>query len=303
MKIYSVFAFLAGLSLLSGSPVFAESTAPSVTEPLPVETPDTGEPAAPASTPPVAEIPPENVRILEPANAQPIGEFTSYYQKKSATIQSVDGTAVNMTYFWFEPETKPAEGQTVPLVLVLHGTQGYAESAYHLIRESVRQPHPAYIIVPTLPQGQRWADPGKLKPVHSLPDAVTLVKKVMAENPIDPVRIYVMGCGTGGTGAYGAAQLYSDLFAAAVPIAATWNPNESDNMKKVALAAFHGSNDEYFKPYNSSDTITMVQGKGGTAFFTLFDGMKHDCNASSIYTPTLWEWLFSQKKAAPAATP
>ncbi|MCM2344932.1 MAG: prolyl oligopeptidase family serine peptidase [Alphaproteobacteria bacterium] len=288
----SVLSFIIGLGLFTSGLSLAQETPAAAPETLPAET-----------TAAAVETIPENVKKLIPANLLPIGEFTSYYKQKSATIESTDGSQVNMTYFWFEPEVTAAEGETFPLVLVLHGTQGYAEPAYNLIRESVRKPNPAYILVPTLPAGQRWADPGKLKPVHSLPDAITLLKKMMAENPIDPARIYVMGCGTGGAGTYGAAQLYSDIFAAAVPIGATWNPKETDKMSTVALAAFHGSEDEFFTHYNSSDTITMVQSHGGTAFFTLFDGMKHDCNAANIYTPALWQWLFSQKKAIPEPTP
>ncbi|QQG35630.1 MAG: hypothetical protein HYS17_08905 [Micavibrio aeruginosavorus] len=294
----SALSLLVGLFIISFSSAYAQEAPP----PSPETLPATMENPAPAETEATLQTD-GDVKILEPANSQPVGSFTSYYKKKSALIKATDGTNINMTYFWYEPETKPADGQTLPLVLVLHGSQGYAESAYHLIKESVRGPYPAYIMVPALPQGHRWADPGKLKPVHMLPDTITLMKKIMMENPIDPTRVYVMGCGTGGTGAYGAAQLYSDLFAAAVPISTTWNHKETDNMNKVAIAAFHGSEDEFFLPFNSSDTITMVQRHGGTAFFTLFEGMKHDCNSANIYTPTLWQWLFSQKKTAAQPTP
>lgn len=291
MKI-STFALITGFSLLASGFTLAEEILPATAEPLAAET---------VQVP--VEAAPENVKTLVPANLMPIGEFTSHYKQKSTVISSANDSSINMTYFWFEPQPAPVEGKTYPLVLVLHGTKGYAEPAYHLIKESVRTPYPAYILVPALPAGQRWADPGKIKPVHSLPDAITLLKKVMTENPIDPARVYVMGCGTGGTGTYGAAQLYSDIFAAAVPIAATWNPKETENMKNVAIAAFHGANDELVKHYNSSDTVTMAQSHGGTAFFTLFDGMKHDCNAPSLYTSTLWQWLFSQKKTIPDPTP
>lgn len=271
----------------------AQETAPEQVHANPFAVPaETVAEPAPAPVTPSA-----SVEVMTPSNPQPLEDYTQYYAQQVATVTSAsDNKKIGLTYFWFPPEQPWAEGAKFPLVLVLHGASGFAEAGRFLITERTRKQFPAFVVVPALPQGRRWADPGKKKPVHALSEAVELIKQLSAENPVDPARIYVIGCGTGGTGAYGAAQLYSDVFAAAVPIAAEWNPNEISNMKNVPIAAFHGNDDKIVPYLSSNDTITMVQHNGGTAFFTKYDQMKHDCSSPRIYNELLWKWLFDQKK-------
>ncbi|MFN3827279.1 MAG: hypothetical protein ACK4NR_06600 [Micavibrio sp.] len=266
-----------------------------------------------------------DAKIWQPLNDKPVKEYTPYYEKRTIILDGNDGTPIQMTYFILSPtidtatatpdagqtpattegETQPpaageeeAPDQTkYPLVVLLHGVDGFAEAGYYLLLESVRKPHPSYVIIPALPRNMRWADPGRLSPTqHAIPQLIQLVEKIKASHPIDPARIYVNGCDMGGIGAFGAAQLYPDTFAAAVPVGATWSPKETSNMHKTALAAFHGTNDQMYSHYNSSDTITMSQQQGGVAYFTLFENMKHECGSPSIYTPQFWDWLYSQKK-------
>lgn len=286
MKI--LIACLAFLSLSFTLPVMAQDAAVKTEHVNPFTNP-----VAPAAAPVAAA---SAVDVMVPANPEPIADYTKYYAKRTATVTSGDKQKA-LTYFWFAPEQPWAEGAKFPLILLLHGASGFAEAGRTLIDESNRKQFPAFIAVPALPEGKRWADPVKLSPAHALPEAVEMVKQVIAANPaIDPKRVYVVGCGTGGTGAYGAAQLYSDVFAAALPFAATWNMNETSNMKNVAIAAFHGEDDEIVPYLPSNDTITMVQQAGGTAFFTKYLFLKHDCNAKQFYTQPMWAWLFQQHK-------
>jgi len=239
-----------------------------------------------------AEAVPE---VLPPANPLPLDKLTQHMSYGTAVVTSGD-TKINMPYFWYPPDQPWAEGATFPLVLVLHGAAGYAEAANALITS--RNLFPAFIVVPALPKGRRWADPGKLTSSHALPETVELVKQFIAKNPaVDPKRVYVVGCDTGGTGAFGAAQLYSDVFAAAVAVAATWSRHETSNMKNVPLAAFHGVDDTVVPLTTSRDTITTVQQAGGTAFFTKFDYMEHECEVPDVYNDRLWGWMFQQKKS------
>ncbi len=241
--------------------------------------------AAPATAP----------AIQVPANPEPLGDFTKYFAKRTAHVTSA-GQPAALTYFWF-PAQQPAEGAKYPLIVVLHNSAGIADAARYLVSETVRKEFPAFVAVPALPEGLRWAESGPVKPTHALSQAVDMVKQILAENPAaDPKRVYVIGCGSGGNGAYGAAEYYSDIFATAVPISATWNPSQSSNMKNIPVAAFHGADDKISSYLVSKDTIIMIQQNGGTAYFTLFDQMGYDCSSPRIYTPQLWAWMFQQKK-------
>jgi|GEM_PF-1631554 predicted peptidase len=253
----------------------------------------------PAPTPaPATTAPATSAAVMAPANPNPMLDFTKYFAQQAATISAADGTQAQLTYFMFAPVVPAAAGTKFPLILVLQDASGEAYAGRYLITETVRNAFPAYVMVPALPANYRWAEPGNPKPTHALSYAVQIIKQLTAMNPaIDSKRIYVIGCGPGGNGAYGAAQLYSDVFAAAVPIAASWNAREVSNMKNVPIAAFHGVNDVTVPLANSSDTIAMVQHDGGTAFFTRYENMAHDCSSDRIYNDLLWKWLFAQKKA------
>ena len=294
LSLFLSLSVLSWPSIAQDTPAPAAPAAAPQTNPFTDAIPATG--AAPETTPAAAPTA-AKIEVFTPANPEPLIDFTKYYARQTATVKSGDHQA-QLTYFTFAPTVTATPGTQFPLVLVLHEASGQAEAGRFLITESVRNIYPAYIVVPALPAGKRWADPGPLKPAHALPEAVELVKQLIAMNPnIDPQKVYVIGCGTGGTGAYGAAQLYSDVFAAAVPIAATWNPHEVSNMKNLPIAAFHGVDDVTVPLNFSSDTIAMVQHEGGTAFFTKYENMAHNCSSERIYNELLWKWLFAQKKA------
>lgn len=272
---------LLATSLLIAFPALAQETTPVHGNPF--TTPETPAPAVQAVKAP-------------PANPLPMGDYTKYYAQQTASV-TLGGQPAEMTYFLFQPERPWAEGARFPLVLVLHDGGGDAPVGNMLIAESVRKKYPAFVLVPALPADKRWRDSGPLKPSHSLSAAIEIMKQVTALHPaVDPARMYVIGCGMGGNGAYGAAHEYADIFAAAVPITAAWNPREIGSMNKIPLAAFHGRDDKIVSHYSSTDTVTSIQQSGGTAYFTAYDNLGHDCKSDRIHNDLLWQWMFSQKR-------
>lgn len=278
------YSSLLAMSLFMVSPVMAQETAPVVNNPFAV-----------TETPPSAEAPAQVIK-LPPENPLPMGDYTKYYAQLTATV-TMDGYPAEMTYFLFQPERPWADGVKFPLVLVLHEGNGEAPVGNMLIEASVRKKYPAFVVVPALPRDKRWRDSGPAKPSHSLSNAVEIVKKLTTLHPaIDTKRIYVIGCGMGGNGTYGMAYEYSDFFAAAVPISAAWNPRDVGNMNKLPIAAFHGYDDKVVSYLSSADTISSIKQSGGTAYFTGYNHLGHDCKSSRIHNDLLWQWMFSQKK-------
>ncbi len=258
---------------------------------------ETAAPPAAAPAPVTSPIAPAVVpAVIPPANPEPLGDYTHYYTRAQAPV-TLNGSPASLSYFLYSPEQPWAAGAKFPLVLALHGAQGLAEAGRRLIGDKTRKAYPAFILVPALPEGKRWRDSGPLKPSHSLSAAIEVLQYVMAQQPaIDPTRIYVIGCGMGGNGAFGAAQYYADIFAAAVAISAEWNDRETSNMAKVPLAAFHFSQDKVTLPYGAMDTVSAVKQAGGTAYFTVHDNVAPDCLSDRIYNELLWQWLFAQQK-------
>jgi predicted peptidase len=123
-----------------------------------------------------------------------------------------------------------------------------------------------------------------------------MVKDLMQEHPIDPKRIYVMGCSDGGTGAFGAANYYPDVFSAAVSHIGTWIPMKAPDMTKVPIWAFHGGKDEVFPYQRTKAVIDAIRQNGGEAHFSYFEDMGHSCNGKFLYPEELWIWMFKQQK-------
>lgn len=297
----TVSSFVLMLSLAAPL-AYAQVQAPAAAPPdTPATAPNTApviEPAQPVAAPADTTAAPARPLVVEtPANLQPLAEFTPYLEQHTAVVPSGDKD-IQMTYFWLPPATTPPEGQKIPLLVFLHGATGKAPGAFYTLKEAFRKTYPAYILIPALPDGKRWLDPGKVKPdVHALPQTVELIKQLETKFPIDKTRVYVVGCSKGGDGAYGAANAYSDIFAAAVPISAMWSPNDVQGMVKVPIAAFHGMQDKIADPMVSKGIVAEVKAIGGTAYFTPYDNMGHECDKEELYNDLLWKWLFEQKKA------
>lgn len=239
----------------------------------------------------------------EMRNNQPLEEMTSLYQQKEFPAAAKDRKP--LAYFWFQPAPPYPDGLKFPLVVVLHGAPGKAYAGKFLIAPEMQMKYPAFILAPALPASSTWATPAPItladgralgggSPYEALPDVVALIKNLQTQYPIDSKRIYVMGCSEGGVGTFGAVLRYPGIFAAAVPMAGAWNPEDAPQMTKVPLWAFHGAKDDVMPAYLSKDIATLIHQYGGTAYYTEFPEMNHQCPAAQLYSPQMWEWLFRQ---------
>lgn len=237
-------------------------------------------------------------------NQLPLEEFTDKYERKNFPPAEKGRKA--LAYFWFQPAPPYPEGLTFPLVVVLHGATGKSYAGKFLITPAMQMAYPAFILVPAIPEDSVWA---QTKPMtlpdgrtvasmgyEALPDVVALIKDLQSQYPIDGRRIYVMGCSEGGIGTFGAVRHYPDVFAAAVPLAGAWMPEDSPQMTKVPLWAFHGAKDSVIPAYLSRDMTTLIHQYGGKAYYTEFPDMNHQCPSPQFYSPQMWEWMFRQIK-------
>jgi predicted peptidase len=157
-----------------------------------------------------------------------------------------------------------------------------------------------------LPYAKKWAMPPQFPELQGfeplaqgregLRDAVQLVASLKATLPIDPARVYTVGCEEGGFGAFAAALRYPDLFAAAVPIGSGWTAQDAKGFSKVPLWIFHGAQDNFYASDLSRNAANYINAYGGKASFTEVPGVGHDCTSPQFYRPALWQWLFLQHK-------
>lgn len=249
------------------------------------------------------------VKEMEPRHTAPMEGLTRYFYPKTFVVDNKDERHT-LSYFLYKPRppkgVKWPEDAKLPLVLVLHDSRGIAESGEYLLQATVRTSYPAYIVAPVLPKGMIWAFPsempddprlnGNLKLKQGLGDAVQLVQDIINNYPVDPKRVYVMGCAEGGFGAYGAALNYPDVFAAAVVISGGWTVKDTPKMKKVPIWAMHGDKDRFFAPGLSMNVVAYIQQMGGNVFWKSVPELGRDCSNQAFFPRALWPWMFQQKK-------
>ncbi len=235
---------------------------------------------------------------------QPLEELTNQYQRKD--FQPREKGRNTLAYYWFQPSPPYPEGLEFPLVVVLHGATGKSYAGKFLITPAMQLAYPAFILVPAIPQDSVWIE---TKPItlqdgrtiasagyQALPDVVALIQELQSQYPIDKRRIYITGCSEGGIGTFGAVLNYPDVFAAAVPLAGAWMPEDSPKMTKVPLWAFHGTQDSVMPAYLSRDITNLIHQYGGKVYYTELPGIENQCPSAQFYSPQMWEWLFRQIK-------
>lgn len=273
-------------------------------------------PSAPTAqeVPAVAERPITLVPFVA-RTTQPFDEYTKYFAKKSYRVTGAgpeffapeQNVQYDLPYYWFQPAGAPyPPGLKFPLVLVLHGGGGNAYAGKYLIQQDMQVKYPAFIMAPVLPQTWLWSNAGqvqghpeiKLSPrlAQGLPGTVRLIKSLLAEYPIDPKRIYVIGCSEGGMGAFGAVRHYPDVFAAAMPLSGVWNANDAPKMTGVPMWIMQGGADTVIPADVPRMVANIAKKNGGDVAYTELAEMGHNCPSSFLYGEPTWKWLFSHVK-------
>lgn len=250
--------------------------------------------------------PPKVAKRDEPRNEEPMEELTEFFQRKVFAVpESRPGKT--LTYFFKPPAAFVPQDKQYPLVIILHDEDGLAPAAQFLAQKAARKNFPAYIAVPVLPDGPVWAFPAKIddkkqavkiKKEQALPDIVKLIPSLIQDNPmIDLNRVYIVGCGEGGFGVFGAALKYSHIFAGGVPISGGWNYREAPKLRNLPMFVMAGDSDKEVDPGLSQNLAFYIQQSGGKKIsFLSIPGMGHDCANPYLYNNAVWAWLFKQHK-------
>lgn len=234
-------------------------------------------------------------------NDAPMEEYTRFYTKHEFRVKNTIG-GYDLTYYLFAPRKPWPEKLRFPLVLILHGAPGKSYAGKYLIPRSMQRAFPAFILVPVLPPGHYWGHPKGAAPDGTqstwlrMPDVMKLVEDFMAQHPVDAKRVYVMGCSDGGTGTYAAVRYYPDVFAAAIPIAGTWQQSDAATLARVPMWVMHTENDSIFPSSNARNLVRAIHAAGGNINYTEIPHMAHNCPYDGFYGTQTWRWLFAQKK-------
>ena len=199
-----------------------------------------------------------------------------------------------------------------PLVLFLHGAgergddnkKQLVHAMTDFASDDVMQKHPAFVIAPQCPTGQRWVEVDWGADAHDMPGvpskamklSLDLLDALQTEFSIDAKRVYVTGLSMGGFGTWDALQRRPVTFAAAIPVCGGGDPKMAQSFNHIPIWCFHGSADTAVKVTRSRQMIDALKASGGKPKYTEYEGVGHNSWAAPYANRDVLDWLFKQKR-------
>lgn len=215
---------------------------------------------------------------------------------------------------------KPAKiepGKKYPLVLFMHGAgergnDNIKQLTYlptWLAEPALREKYDCFVLVPQCRAKRWWTIPRALrkdKDANPLDPATAdvgvaeaILKKTLADEPIDQQRIYLTGISMGGYGSWALAAHHPKLFAAVAPVCGGGNVANAEQLKDIPLWVFHGGADGVVPPDQSRQMIEAIKKAGGSPRYTEFDGVGHDSWTPAYRETDVLKWMFEQVNKLP----
>lgn len=215
-------------------------------------------------------------------------------------------------------EAQSAEGtaRRFPLVLFLHGAgergddneKQLVHAAADFARSDRRRDEPAFVVFPQCPSEAQWVDtPWTLPagkgtftetPSKPLRAALDLVDLLVRTNPIDPDRIYVTGLSMGGYGAWHAAALQRERFAAVLAVCGGSDPDWADRYKGLPIWSFHGDQDTVVPVVRGREIVSALAlaGHQPELRYSEYEGVGHNSWSQTYARDDVHAWLFRQHR-------
>lgn len=205
------------------------------------------------------------------------------------------------------------KGKKYPLVVFFHGAgERGIDNRVQFLRAGAMfefwNKYPCYVLAPLCPLPEQgvpgvWVDTAfggkghrmKDEPAWPLRLAMDVIDKVVAENPVDPKRVYVTGLSMGGFATWELLARQGDRIAAAMPICGGGDAAYAADMAKIPIWVFHGDADEMVMVDRSREMIEALKAAGGNPKYSEYPGATHDVWSRTYADPAVWEWLFEQK--------
>lgn len=207
-------------------------------------------------------------------------------------------------------------GEKYPLVLFLHGAgergndneKQLIHAGQMFLNPVNREKYPAFVIVPQCPETGYWAYmkrptsfvPAEMPLEVPISPIFTTLKELLdtylAMPQVDKDRIYIMGLSMGGMGTFEMAIRFPEIFAAAIPICGTVNPERLKTAKSIKFRIFHGDADNVVTPEGSRMAYKALKAAGADVDYVEFPGCGHNSWNPAFNKPDFMSWLFSQKR-------
>jgi poly(hydroxyalkanoate) depolymerase family esterase len=304
------------MALLKGAPVRASSSAPAASAGAPeMQILDLQPPSAPGgvwTAPPAGRsetAPPQDVQAQRagrksPRKAAPLFSLEGLISSKSRPFSRpmpagarfdeavFTNGAGTRTYKLYVPSGY--DGQTVPLVVMLHGcTQSPDDFAAGTQMNALAEEHVFLVAYPAQPQSANaskcwnWFNAGEQQRGKGEPSLIAgITRQVMGQFSVDEGRVYIAGLSAGGAAAAIMGSAYPDIYAA-IGVHSGLACGAAKDMPSAFVAmsqggsapagrgdrpaaptiVFHGDRDRTVNPINADHVL--AQSKGGARLRTI----------------------------------
>jgi predicted peptidase len=202
---------------------------------------------------------------------------------------SVD--AVEYPYALLPPANIVA-GQKYPLVLFLHGAgergiDNQRQKIHFPVRmagSKYRDRYPCFVLAPQCPENKSWVDvnwsepkstPLAATPTGPMLGAISALKEVIHNHPIDRDRISLTGLSMGGYGTWDLAMRYPGWFSTAIPICGGGDERQVARLAGLPMQVWHGGADQVVAPSRSSSIIRAASESGFEIEYHELPGVGH----------------------------
>ena len=215
-----------------------------------------------------------------------------------------------------------APGETIPLVLFLHGSGSRGDDNKKPVRHAIVRALLEYlretdtkacVLAPHCPKDARWANfwgtggnaafAVRAEPTPQMALVLALLDQTVASYPIDRSRLYVVGFSMGAHGTWEITLRRPGFFAAAIPVAGRGPAEEAARYRNQPLWVFHGADDNVVPVSRSRDMVAALRADPGHRAelrYTELPGVKHE-GWRPFDGPEAFDWLFAQRRSDSAA--
>lgn len=181
-----------------------------------------------------------------------------------------------------------------PLILFLHGIKKRGEDlrvldGYGLTGIAENDKNFEFIVVtPQCPSFSSW--------LLERDSVMALLDEIISTYRVDSERVYLSGFSMGGAGVWDLAAHSPELFAAIVPLAGRFHPEQAHLLDNVPIWAFHGEDDDVIPVERTVEMVEALEKIGGNVQCTIYPGLKHNVMKETYGNPELYKWLLNHKK-------
>lgn len=178
-----------------------------------------------------------------------------------------------------------------------HGAEVFADG-------DLRARHPAFVLVPQCPEGDRWTNMNSKTPAgrqHLSPEPTAaasatfaLVESLEKTYSIDATDVTLLGISMGGFGVWDWITRRPDLFRAAVPMSGGGDADRIVRAAGLRILAVHGDRDDTVALAQSQVMVAALRNVGARPEFDVVPNCGHGDWEFVMQDPRVQDWLFNR---------